>query len=52
MMEIELRIPDDYCQGDASTLYPLHEDDYEEDMKISRSNRPKIIPRNRLTKRT
>lgn len=51
-MEIDLRIPDDYCQGDASTLYPLDEDDYEEDLKISRSSHVKIVPRNRLTPRT
>lgn len=48
-MEIDLRIPDDYCQGDAPTLYPAYEDDYEEDLKITRSRGFKLTPRNRLT---
>lgn len=49
MMDIELRIPDNYCQGEASTLYPPYDDDYEEDSKVTRSRRVKISPRNRLT---
>jgi len=48
-MEIELRIPDNYCQGEATTLYPLHEDDYEEDLKVTKSKGTLISPRNRLT---
>ncbi len=49
-MEVNLRIPDDYCQGEASTLYPLYEDDYEEDLKV-KSKGLKIAPRNRLTRK-
>lgn len=49
MMEIDLRFPDDYCQGEASTLYPAYEEDYEEDLRVTRSRGVKISPRNRLT---
>lgn len=49
-MEIDLRIPDDYCQGEAKTLYPLYEEEYEEDLKVRRTARLKITPRNRLTR--
>lgn len=45
-MEIDLRIPDDYCQGEATTLIPEHEIDWEED----RARGFKIKPRNRLTR--
>lgn len=47
IMEIDLRIPDDYCQGEASTLEPLDDDFFEED-RIKRS-RIKIRPRGRKT---
>lgn len=30
-MEIDLRVPDDYCQGNAETLEPLYDDEYYED---------------------
>lgn len=43
-MQIDLRIPDDYCQGEAETLYP-EEEFWEEDKKTSF----KIKPRNGLT---
>lgn len=49
MMEIDLRFPDDYCQGDASTLQPLYEEEYEEDFKVRKPRNIKITPRNRLT---
>lgn len=32
-MQIDLRIPDDYCQGDAETLYSAEEEFWEEDKK-------------------
>jgi hypothetical protein len=46
MMQIDLRIPDDYCQGEAETLYSEDEEFWEEDKKTSF----KINPRNRLTR--
>ena len=45
-MEIDLRIPDDYCQGEAETLSSDNEEYWEDDKKIGF----KIKPRNRLTK--
>ena len=51
-MEIELRIPDDYCQGDVLTSYPAYEDDYEEDLGGIRSRGFKMTPRNRLTSKS
>jgi hypothetical protein len=44
-MEIELRIPDDYCQGESSALYPLEDDEFYEEDKVIASL--KITPRNR-----
>lgn len=44
-MEIDLRIADDYCQGEAETLYSVEEEFWEEDKKTSF----KIRPRNGLT---
>lgn len=44
-MQIDLRIPDDYCQGEAETLYPEEEFWEEEDKKPSF----RIKPRNGLT---
>jgi hypothetical protein len=49
-MEIDLRIPDDYCQGGAETLYTEFEEEYEEDLKVRRFTGFKITPRNRLTR--
>jgi hypothetical protein len=50
-MEIELRIPDDYCQGEASTLYPLYDDEFEEDLKVRKMRGSiKLTPRNGLTR--
>lgn len=43
-MQIDLRIPDDYCQGEAETLYP-EEEFWEDEDKIPF----KIKPRNGLT---
>lgn len=45
-MEINLRIPDNYCQGEAETLYPDDEEFWEED----KTPGFKIKPRNRLTR--
>ena len=42
-MDIELRIPDDYCQGESETVYPLEDDEFYEDDKIR--TRLKITPR-------
>jgi len=47
-MEIELRIPDDYCQGESSTVYPLEDDEFYEDDKIR--TKFKIKPRGRNTR--
>lgn len=47
-MEIDLRIADDYCQGEAETLYPIYDDEFEQDSKISRQ-RIRLTPRNGLT---
>lgn len=48
-MEIDLRFDDDYCQGNSSTLQPLDDDEYEEDLNIKKRSNIKITPRNRLT---
>lgn len=49
-MEIDLRINDDYCQGEASTLQPLYEDEFEEDLSFRKTKSTiKLTPRNRLT---
>lgn len=48
-MEIDLRVPDDYCQGESSTLQPLGDDEYE-DLGVAKTRSClKITPRNRLT---
>lgn len=44
-MEINLRISDDYCQGEASTLEPLYEDEYYEDDKTKNKSGFKITLR-------
>lgn len=46
-MEIDLRIPDDYCQGERPHYYTDDEWDWEDDEdKVSYSRRPfKIRPR-------
>jgi hypothetical protein len=46
-MEIDLRIPDDYCQGDAATLEPSHDDEYYEDDRVKTRSRLRITPRGR-----
>lgn len=48
-MEIDLRVPDDYCQGESTSLQTLEDDEYEEDLSLRTQNRIKIAPRNRLT---
>lgn len=45
-MDIELRIPDDYCQGESATVYPLEEDEFYEDNKVR--IRLKITPRGKV----
>lgn len=50
-MEIDLRIADDYCQGEAETLYSLDDDEFEEDLKIRRFRGSLRLPsRNGLTR--
>lgn len=44
-MEIDLRVPDDYCQGNAETLEPLYDDEYYEDKLVR--NQIKIKSRGR-----
>lgn len=46
-MEIDLRISDDYCQGEASTLETVDDEFYEEDKMVRKPM--KIRCRNRLT---
>lgn len=47
-MEIKLQIPDDYCQGEANTLYPAEEEFWEEDRTV----KFKIKSRNGLTRKS
>lgn len=48
-MEINLRVPDDYCQGESSTLQSVEDVEYEEDLNLKKRTNKKITPRNRLT---
>jgi hypothetical protein len=45
-MEIDLRIADDYCQGDAETLEPLYDDEYYEDRVIYNGFKIRLRKRN------
>lgn len=44
-MEIDLRIPDDYCQGEAETLEPLYDDEIYEDKLVRKTLKMRLKKR-------